>query len=110
MSDADRRRAPRLDFKIPVKLRPTVGTTPYVFSAESLNVSECGLLFVLDQKLEKGALVELSFTMPREVTGSSAMKIRCTARVIRVDREGLPEGKSGIAADIERFETIVADA
>lgn len=110
MSDADRRRAPRLDFKIPVKLRPTEGNTPYVFSAESINVSECGLLFVLDKKLEKGALVELSFTMPREVTGSSPMKVRCTGRVIRVDRQDMPEGKAGIAADIEHFETILADA
>ena len=110
MSDADRRRAPRLDSKVPVKLRPTEGTTPYVYSGESINVSECGLLFVIDRKLERGSLIELSFTMPREVTGSSPMKVRCTGRVIRVDHKDMPEGKSGIAADIEHFETILAEA
>jgi hypothetical protein len=37
------------------------------------------------------------------------MKIRCSARVVRVDSYESEQGKSGIAAHITRFETIVAE-
>ena len=110
MAEDDRRTAPRLDLKVPVKLRPLEGTTPYVFSGESQNLSERGLFVTMDNPAQVGASIELSFTMPRELTGSAAMKVRCTARVIRVETKGVPEGKVGIAAHIERFETIVAEA
>lgn len=106
----DRRTSPRLDAKVPVKLRPTEGTTPYMLSGESVNVSEGGLLFTLDKEFQPGTTIELSFTMPAAVTGGMPMKVRCTARVIRLDRDGVPEGKVAIAAQIERFETIVAES
>ena len=110
MSDQDRRRALRIDTKVPVKLRPTEGTTPYMISSESLNISESGVLFTLESPMKVGTHIELSFVMPGEVTGGMAMKVRCSGRVVRVDHTGVPEGKAGIAAHIERFETIVAES
>ncbi len=109
MSHDDRRKSPRLDHKVPVKLKPSEGTTPYMASGESVNISEEGLYFVTDSPVQPGALIDLSFTMPTGVTGSSPMKIRCTARVIRVDRNPESDGKTAVAAHIERFETIIAE-
>jgi hypothetical protein len=108
-AEQDRRSAARLDLKVPVKLRPLEGATPYVFSGKSLNLSERGLFVTMDNPPQVGATIELSFTMPRDLTGSAPMKVRCTARVIRVETKGVSEGKVGIAAHIERFETIVAE-
>jgi hypothetical protein len=48
--------------------------------------------------------------MPAEVTGSLAMKIRCVGRVIRVEAEGQQDGRTAVAASIERFETILAES
>lgn len=108
MSEDERRRAPRIPVKVPVKLRPTEGTTPYMLSAESINLSGTGVLFTIDSKMKIGSVIEMTFTMPGEVAGAMPMKIRCTARIVRVD-EGASGGKMGVAAHIERFETIVAE-
>lgn len=105
----ERRQGKRHPAKLPVKLRPTEGVTPYSTNAESINVSESGLLFLLDNPVAVGSQLELSFVMPGEVTGGMAMRIRCSARVVRVDTYDNAQGKSGIAAHIERFETIIAE-
>jgi hypothetical protein len=105
----ERRKGKRHPAKMPVKLRPTEGVTPYSQNAESVNISETGLLFLLEQPIAVGSHVDLSFVMPGEVTGGLPMKIRCSARVVRVDTYDRAQGKSGIAAHIERFETIVAE-
>ena len=107
MSGEDRRREKRHDTKVPVKLRPTEGVTPYTSEAESINLSNQGLYFVVPNAPKIGTHVELSFTMPGDVTGGARMKIRCVARVIRMEMKG---GKAEIAAHIERFESIVAEA
>ena len=109
MGEDERRRAPRIPAKVPVKLRPVEGTTPYMVSADSINISERGLYFQMTGPMKPGTRIELSFTMPPEVTGSMAMKIRWVGRVIRVEPDGKPEGRTAVAAQIERFETILAE-
>jgi len=109
MSGENRRKERRHDLKVPVKLRPTEGITPFTSEAESVNISNTGLYFELPNPPKIGTHVELAFVMPGEVTGGPKMKIRCLARVIRMDDANLPEGKTGFAAQIERFESIVAD-
>jgi hypothetical protein len=109
MATDERRRAPRIPVKVPVKLRPTEGTTPYMLSAESINLSGTGVLFSIDAKMKVGSTIELTFTMPTEVVGAVPMKVRCTARIVRVEEAPAGGGKVGVAAHIERFETIVAE-
>jgi len=109
MAGEERRRATRHNLKFPVKLRPTEGTTPYVQSGEAISVSEWGVYFSMDPGMKEGTRIDLSFTMPGEVTGGPPMKVRCTARVVRVDRDFGKENRVGLAAQIERFETIVAE-
>ena len=109
MGEDERRRAPRIPVKVPVKLRPVEGSTPYMVSADSINISERGLYFQMTGPMKPGTRIELSFTMPAEVTGSLAMKIRCVGRVIRVEPEGQGDGRTAVAASIERFETILAE-
>lgn len=110
MGEDERRRAPRIPTKVPVKLRPVEGTTPYMVSGDSINISERGLYFQMNGPMKPGTRIELSFTMPPEVTGSMAMKIRCIGRVIRVEPDQKPDGRTAVAAQIERFETILAEA
>jgi isopentenyl phosphate kinase len=105
----DRRRDPRIPAKVAVKLRPAEGTTPYMISGESINVSEHGLYFTVQgQGMQAGTKIELTFTMPADVTGGMAMKIRCMARVVRVESQK-NDGKTAVAAHIERFETVVGE-
>jgi hypothetical protein len=110
MAEDERRRAPRIPTKSAVKLRPTEGTTPYMLNAEAENMSERGVFFYFNNAMAVGTSIELSMTMPADVTGGLPMKIRCTARVVRVEPGKTADGKVGIAAHIERFETIIAEA
>jgi hypothetical protein len=111
MSDeSDRRRLPRLSVKVPVKLRQTEGSTPYMVSADSINLSERGLYFTMTGPMKTGTRIELAFTMPPEITGSVAMKVRCIGRVVRIEGDGSEDGRTGVAAHIERFETILAES
>ncbi|HXV73681.1 MAG TPA: PilZ domain-containing protein [Sphingomonadales bacterium] len=105
----DRRRAPRIPSKVPLKVIPTEGGGQYAQSAESINLSERGLYFEMPGGVKPGSTVDIAFTMPPEVTGGMAMKVRCTARVIRVDAKTGSDGKVGVAAHIERFETVVGE-
>ena len=110
MPDQDeRRRAPRIPSKVPLKVIPSEGGAQYAQGAESINLSERGLYFVMPAGVKPGGKVDISFTMPSEVTGGMAMKIRCTARIIRVDEKPWADGKVGVAAHIERFETVVGE-
>lgn len=110
MSENDeRRRAPRIPVKVPLKVIPSEGAGQYVQNAESINISERGLYFQMPSGIKPGSTVELSFTMPGEVTGGMAMKIRCTARVVRVEPQSSGDSKVSVAAHIERFETVVAE-
>lgn len=108
MSGEDRRKEKRHDIEVPVKMRPTEGVTPYTAEAHSENISNSGLYFTLPNPPKIGTHIELSFVMPGEITGGMKMKIRCLARVIRMDTNG--DGRAGIAAHIERFESIVAES
>jgi hypothetical protein len=78
-------------------------------SADSINISERGLYFTVTGPMKAGTRIELAFTMPAEVTGSVSMKIRCIGRVVRVEENAGQEGRTGVAASIERFETILAE-
>jgi hypothetical protein len=79
-------------------------------SADSVNISERGLFFTMAGPMKPGTRIELAFTMPSEVTGTVPMKIRCIGRVVRVEDLASQNGKTGVAAHIERFETILAES
>lgn len=104
----DRRRGPRVPSKVPVRMIPTEGPAQHTMSAESINISERGLYLSMNGGMKLGATVEIAFTMPPEVTGGLPMRVRCTARVVRVEEPG-PDNRVGIGAYIERFETVVAE-
>ena len=51
-------------------------------------------------------LLEMYFTLPRELTGRGAEHVRCTARVVHVDEHADETGERGIGAAVERFEFV----
>lgn len=57
------------------------------YPAEAVNISERGLCFLTAEKLEVGEPLEMSFTLPRDLTGRTTEQVCCTARVVHVDPE-----------------------
>ena len=70
---------------------------------ETQNVSARGVFFYVDHTVSSGTKLEVTLTFPPHVTLTDAVRVRFTARVIRVD-EPLPSARIGVAAMIEDYE------
>jgi hypothetical protein len=99
---SDRRSMRRFDMRLPATVRMT-GDTAGEFHTETQNVSARGVFFYLDRNLAQGSRIEVTLTFPPHVTLTDAVRVRFTARVIRVDSP-LPSARIGVAAAIEEYE------
>ncbi len=73
------------------------------FQTETQNVSARGVFFYLDRPVPTGTRCEVTLTFPPHITLTDAVRVRFTARVIRVDSP-LPSLRIGTAAMIEDYE------
>jgi hypothetical protein len=73
------------------------------FQTETQNVSARGVFFYLDRPVEPGTHCEVTLTFPPHITLTDAVRVRFTARVIRVESP-LPSLRIGTAAMIEDYE------
>ncbi len=77
------------------------------------NLSGRGIFFYAETSLPEGAVVELTFTMPSEITLGENMPVRCRGRVLRTsaspaDRFQVAQ-RSGIAVQLDSYEYLPAD-
>jgi len=79
-----------------------------IFHTETQNVSARGVYFYLDRALPEGTKIEVTLTFPPHVTLTDAVRVRFTARVIRVE-DPLPSARIGTAAIIEDYEFLRSD-
>lgn len=73
------------------------------FHTETQNVSAKGVFFYLDQTISAGTKLEVTLTFPPHVTLTDAVRVRFSARVIRVEAP-LPSARIGVAALIEDYQ------
>ncbi|HEV2341368.1 MAG TPA: PilZ domain-containing protein [Candidatus Acidoferrales bacterium] len=102
----ERRFTPRTKVSVPVALRPVVDSSLSERQIESLNMSYLGMYFASTEDIPEGTKIEMRFEMPAEITGKQDYAWRCMGRVVRVDREGQPEGKFGIGVQFDYYELL----
>jgi len=73
------------------------------FLTETQNVSARGVFFYLDREVSAGTKLEVTLTFPPHVTLTEAVRVRFTARVIRVEHP-VRSSRIGTAAMIENYE------
>jgi hypothetical protein len=95
----DRRKMPRFQMQLPLEIDQ--GDHGQVM-AVTRDVSAGGVYFYLDSDTAAGSSVEFVMTFPPEITLVKSLRVRCTGRVIRIDKP-IPQGV-GIAAEIQRYE------
>ena len=77
------------------------------------NLSGRGIFFYAETTLPEGAVVELTFTMPSEITLAENMPVRCRGRVVRASAS--PAGRfqtgqrNGIAVRLDSYEYLPSD-
>jgi c-di-GMP-binding flagellar brake protein YcgR len=103
----ERRTARRYDLSLPIIIRIPVEKETSPRSGKTRDISTRGLYFTIDQDPGAGAELDITLTLPSEVTRGSEVFIRATGKVVRVDKRH-EDGNSrvGVAAVIERYEII----
>jgi c-di-GMP-binding flagellar brake protein YcgR len=108
---AERRTARRYDLSLPIIIRVPSEKTPDSQQGKTRDISTRGLYFVVDQNLEAGSELDLTLTLPAEVTHGSEVLVRAMGKVVRVERR-MEDGNTrmGVAAVIERYDIIRGEA
>jgi PilZ domain len=103
----ERRTARRYDLSLPVIIRVPAERLPDSRKGKTRDVSTRGLYFVLDQDLEAGSELDITLTLPAEVTHGGEVFVRALGKVVRVERR-MEDGSArlGVAAVIERYDII----
>jgi len=103
----DRRTARRYDLSLPVIIRLPIDKEVSARNGKTRDISTRGVYFTLEDELNSGSELDITLTLPAEVTHGSEVFIRAMGKVVRVDRR--PDNGStrvGVAAVIERYEII----
>jgi PilZ domain len=97
----ERRATQRFDFQIPVTIRSADKQTES--SGFTQDLSARGALLYTDLAVSEGDAVELTLSMPSEITLTENMRVRCRGRVMRVCT-ALTGTKFGVAVHLEGYE------
>ena len=103
----ERRTARRYDLSLPVLIRVPVDKESASKNGKTRDISTRGVYFTVDEDLSDGAELDITLTLPSEVTRGSEVFIRAMGKVVRVDKK--PENgnsRVGVAAVIERYEIV----
>jgi PilZ domain len=100
----ERRGAQRFEVHQPLAIRVDGRTVPGFIQ----DLSSRGIFFYAQAALAEGTVVELTFIMPREITLSDNMPVRCRGRVLRAlaPKDGQ---RNGIAVHLDSYEYLPAD-
>jgi hypothetical protein len=97
----ERRSMRRFDMRLPATVE--FSSNGSEFSTETQNVSARGVFLYLDRPISHQSRIRVTLTFPPHVTLTDAVRVRFTARVIRVE-DPLPSARIGVAAIIEDYE------
>jgi pyridoxine/pyridoxamine 5'-phosphate oxidase len=95
---ADKRMARRFALQLPVAVKDRDSER----MASTRDISSRGICFYTETRLETGAELEFTLTLPPEITMTEAIQVHCKGKVVRV--EAMPDGKMVIAAQINQYQ------
>jgi hypothetical protein len=95
----ERRAGQRFELNLPVSIQVEDRTV----AGFTQNVSARGVFFYAEAALPEGTAVELTLTMPSEITLAESMRVRCCGRVLRSLACGAGQ-KNGIAVHLGSYE------
>ena len=107
----DRRTARRYDLSLPIIIRVPTERALDTQQGKTRDISTRGLYFVIEQNLEAGSELDITLTLPAELTHGTEVFVRALGKVVRVERR-MEDGNTrmGVAAVIERYDIIRGEA
>jgi hypothetical protein len=103
----ERRTTRRYDLTLPIIIRVPAERALDSQQGKTRDISTRGLYFVVDQNMESGSPLDITLTLPTEITHGSEVFVRAHGKVVRVERR-MEDGNArmGVAAVIERYDII----
>jgi c-di-GMP-binding flagellar brake protein YcgR len=107
----ERRTTRRYDLTLPIIIRIPTERELDTQQGKTRDVSTRGLYFVVEQNLEAGSELDITMTLPAEITHGAEVFVRALGKVVRVERR-MEDGNTqmGVAAVIERYDIIRGEA
>jgi hypothetical protein len=99
----ERRGAQRFEMNLPLAVQFDGRTVP----GFTQDLTGRGIFFYAETALPEGAVVELTFTLPSEITLAEDMPVRCRGRVLRASSQaGHSNGdqRNGFAVQLDSYE------
>jgi hypothetical protein len=107
----ERRTARRYDLSLPIIIRIPTERALDTQQGKTRDISTRGLYFVIEQNLEAGSELDLTLTLPAEITHGTEVFVRALGKVVRVERHSEDgDARMGVAAVIERYDIIRGEA
>jgi hypothetical protein len=107
----ERRTVRRYDLSLPVMIRIPAERITNAQQGKTRDISTRGLYFVIDQDLEAGSELDITLTLPAEITHGTEVLVRALGKVVRVEnRMEDSSTRLGVAAVIERYDIIRGEA
>lgn len=97
--EVERRVGQRFEVNLPISIE----FEGHNFSGFSQNLSTRGVFLYSEANLAEGAVVQLIFTMPSEITLAESMRVRCRGRVLRSGTSGRGQG-NGLAVQLDSYQ------
>lgn len=107
----ERRTTRRYDLTLPIIIRIPAERAADSQQGKTRDISTRGLYFVVDQNMESGSPLDITLTLPSEITRGSDVFVRASGKVVRVENR-MEDGSArmGVAAVIERYDIIRGEA
>jgi len=107
----ERRTTRRYDLSLPIIIRIPTEKALDTQRGQTRDISTRGLYFVVEQNLEAGSELDLTLTLPAEITHGTEVFVGAMGKVVRVERHS-EDGveRMGVAAIIERYDIIRGEA
>ena len=103
----ERRAARRYDLSLPVIIRVPIDHETTSRNGRTRDISTRGVYFTIDKDLATGAELDITLTLPAEITRGTEVFVRAQGKVVRVERKSEDGAERiGVAAVIERYDII----
>jgi hypothetical protein len=105
----ERRGAQRFEMNLPLAVHFDGQTVP----GFTQDLTGRGIFFYAETTLPEGEVVELTFTMPSEITLGENMPVRCRGRVLRASSSQADHShvgqRNGIAVQLDSYEYLASN-
>lgn len=102
----ERRTAQRYELSLPVLVCISQPKPPQFYTAHLRDISTTGIYFRADHSLAVGTELELTLSLPVEVTRGFKVLVRASGKVVRLDEPTGEAQEFGVAAVIKRYDII----